>query len=125
MKQLIKLPNELEWKNIHTWKEFIIFIYQQKIKLMFYFNMGYGEFSTPLAVIKDVGIILALFTVLLKVDFSWLTDIIICLSVIVGFVLIGIGLKLNGLADFNQRIGNSINPEIKLINKIAEKLEIK
>lgn len=98
--------------------------YRFKIRLMFYFNLGYSEFSTPVSVVKDLALVLTFLNIVFKINFGWKIDVLACMFVFATFTGVGLILKKSGMSDFANRISNSVNPEIKKINKIAEKLGI-
>ncbi len=106
-------------------KELIKKLYQWKIRGMFYFGLGWNELATPIAVTRDIAIILTFAKLVLNISFGWKIDALICLISGLIFVFVGWILKKTGMSDYATRVGNSINPQVMLIEKIAEKLEIK
>lgn len=82
---------------------------------MFYFNLAWGEVSTPLAVVRDIGIILTFLKILFNISFGWKIDALLCLIVFILFTILGIVLKKTGMSDYQNKLNNSINPEISLI----------
>ena len=99
-------------------------LYRLKIRLMFYFNLGWSELATPIAVLRDIGLTLTFLDVLFKINFGWRIDALICVFGFVFFLAFGILLKKTGMSDYTNRLNNSINPELKLINDIAKKLNV-
>lgn len=100
-------------------------LYRLKIKGMWLFSLGFGELGTPIAVVRDIGIVLTVLDLLFKIKFSIMVDILICLGAFVFFIGVGYLLKVSGMADYQQDLGNSVNPQIRLLGKIAESLNIK
>jgi fatty acid desaturase len=92
---------------------------------MFFFNIGWSEVATPIAVVRDIAIVLTFAKLVLNIGFGWKTDILICVISGLIFVLVGWVLKVTGMSDFATKMGNSVNPELKMINKISEHLGIK
>lgn len=99
-------------------------VYTSKIKVMFYFNLGYGEVSGIISMVKDIAIILGFAVLVFHFKLSVLSTIIICFTAFAAFILTGLVLKATGMSDFSNRMNNSVNPELKLINKIADKLDV-
>jgi len=106
-------------------KSLIKTLYQFKIKMMFFFGLGWNEFATPIAVVRDIAVVLTFAKLVLNINFGWKIDGLICLGSFVLFIFIGWILKLTGMSDFATKLGNSVNPELKLVRKIAEKLDVK
>lgn len=105
-------------------KEFFKRLYFFKIKVMFYFILGYGEVAGIVNLVKDVAIILAAVVLIFKVHLGIKVSVLISLGSFLIFTVFGIILKKSGTADYTARMNNSVNPELKLIRKIAEKLKI-
>ncbi len=103
--------------------EFIKIFYRFKIKLMFYFGLGWNEFATPVAVVRDIAVVLTFIKLVLGISFGWKIDGLICIVSMGLFVLIGFIMKESGMADYGTKIGNSINPELQLIRQIWEKIK--
>ncbi len=91
---------------------------------MFYFNLGWGEIATPIAVTKDILVTLAAINFLFKINFGLKVDLIICIGAFTFGISLGLILKFSGMSDYANKLSNSINPEMKLINKIAKHLGI-
>lgn len=106
-------------------REFFKKIYRLKIRVMFYFNLGWGDLAAPIAVVRDIAIVLTFAKLVLNISFGLLINIAICFFTFSIFILIGFILKFSGMSDYATKIGNSVNPELKKINKIAEHLGIK
>ena len=100
--------------------EFIKFLYHTKIRLMFYFGLGWNEFATPIAVTRDIAVILTFAKLVLNISFGWRIDALICLLSGLLFVLVGLLLKKSGMADYASRVSNGVNPQLMLIEKIYE-----
>jgi hypothetical protein len=105
-------------------REFLKKIYRAKISLMFYWNLGYSEFSTPIAVLRDIGITLTVLKILFKISFGIVTDILICTVTFLIFYAIGKILVANHMTQFQNKLSNSYNPELAAVRKIAEHLGI-
>ena len=103
-------------------KELIKKIYQAKIKFVYFFNLGYGEVATPIAVVRDIGITLGLLKWLFNISFGWKWDTLICIVCFLIFYLIGRILVETNMTQFGNKLSNSYNPEISLLNKIWEKI---
>ncbi len=99
-------------------------LYQWKIRTLFYFNLGYSEVSTTISMVKDCAIILGFIILALKINLPIPVTISIFVILFLGFILLGFILKKTGMSDYANKMGNSVNPEVKLINKIAEKLGV-
>ena len=105
-------------------KGFVKRLYKFKIRLMFLFNIGYGELVNLIAIGRDLAIILAFLDINLKINLGWRIDIgLFCLCFLI-FVVLGLILKQTGMTDYNNMISNSVNPEIRLVNEIARKMGI-
>lgn len=100
--------------------EFIKFLYHTKIRLMFYFSLGWNEFATPIAVIRDIAVILTFAKLVLNISFGWKIDALICFLSGLIFILVGFILKATGMSDYATRVSNSVNPQLMLIEKIYE-----
>ena len=92
---------------------------------MFYFSLGWSEFATPIAVVRDIAVILTFAKLVLNISFGWKIDALICFLSGLIFILVGFVLKATGMSDYANRVSNSINPQVMLIEKIAEKLDVK
>jgi len=99
-------------------------LYRLKISAMFLFSLGFSELATPIAVVRDVGIILAALDILFHIHFSFITDVIICVVSFGVFILLGFILKTSGMSMFATKVNNSVSPEMQLIRQIAKKLNI-
>jgi hypothetical protein len=100
-------------------------LYCWKIKMMFYYGLGYNEVSSLISMVKDVAILLGFVVVVFKINLSILVTVIIFSTMFLTFILLGYILKKTGMSDYATRMNNSVNPELKLVRKIAEKLDIK
>lgn len=103
-------------------KELIKIAYRWKIKVLFYFNLGYGEVVGIVNQVKDVAIIIGFLVLVLKVHINLKTSIIICIVSFGLFTLIGCILKFSGMSDYANKLSNSINPEIKMIPEILKEI---
>ncbi len=106
-------------------KDLVKTLYQWKIRTLFYFNLGYGEVSTSVSMVKDIAILLGFVVLVFKINLSIPVTVAIFTSMFLGFILLGFILKKTGMSDYATKMGNSVNPELKLVRKIAKKLEIK
>jgi hypothetical protein len=100
-------------------------IYRWKIKMMFYYGLGYSEVSSTISMVKDVAILLGFVVVVFKINLSILVTVIIFTAMFLAFILLGYILKKTGMSDYATKMSNSVNPELKLVREIAKKLEIK
>lgn len=91
---------------------------------MFYFSLGYNEVNAPISLVKDLLIVIGFVVVVFKIQLSIVVSVLICLGAVVGFTILGFILKHTGMSDFSVKVSNSVNPELKLINKIADKLGV-
>jgi|SRR6185369_6423261 len=105
-------------------KELVKILYQFKIKTFFYFALGWAELSTPIAVVRDIAIILTFAKLVFGISFSYLLDGLICLGCFLGFIGIGWALKATGMSAYGNKLNNSVNEEVMLIRKIAERLNV-
>jgi len=103
-------------------KELVKRVYESKIRFIYYWNLGYGEFATPIAVVRDIGITLGLLKWLFNLSFGWKWDVVICIVCFLAFYIIGRILVGTKMIQFSNKLSNSYNPELVLINKIWEKL---
>jgi hypothetical protein len=87
---------------------------------MFYFSLGWNEFATPIAVVRDIAVILTFAKLVLNISFGWKFDALICLLSGLVFILVGFILKATGMSDYATRVSNSVNPQLMLIEKIYE-----
>lgn len=106
-------------------KEIIRVLYQFKIRTMFYFQLGYSEVNSLVSLVKDMFILLGFAVIIFKIHLSAFVTMIICVVAFLIFVLIGIILKKSGMSDYAIKTSNSVNPELKLVRKIAKHLGIK
>ncbi len=106
-------------------KDFIKKVYQWKINFVYFFGLGYAEISTPFDIVYKGSVILASLKILFKIEFSLLTDIIFCL--VAYLLLFGVGkiLTITKMTQYANRLSNSYNPELRLVRKIAEQLNVK
>lgn len=100
-------------------------IYRFKIKLMFFFNLGYGEVSNLVSAAKDIAILLGFAVLVFKIHLGVKSSIIIGVVGFLGFTTIGVILKATGMSDYANHLSNSVNPQIRLLDKIAEKMGVK
>jgi hypothetical protein len=87
---------------------------------MFFFSLGWNEFATPIAVVRDIAVILTFGKLVLNINFGWRADALICLLSGLIFILVGFILKATGMSDYANRVSNSVNPQVMLIEKIYE-----
>ena len=106
-------------------KQFIKKAYQFKIRILFYFSLGFNEFSTPIAVVRDIAVILTFAKLVLNISFGWKIDALICLISGLIFILIGCVLKITGMSDYAVKVNNSINPQLKKLDLMATKMGVK
>ena len=99
-------------------------MYLAKIKVMFYFSLGYGEVNGIISMVKDIVIILGFMVLVFKVHLGIWHTVLLAIGCFAAFILLGAVLKHTGMSDFATKVNNSVNPELKLINRIAEKLGI-
>ncbi len=105
-------------------KELFKFLYRFKIKVMFYFGLGFAEVSNLVSLTKDIAIILGFLVLVFKWHIGIKETVLLAVGSFLGFVALGIILKESGMSDYATRMSNSINPELKLIRKIAKHLNI-
>jgi len=99
-------------------------LYEFKIRTMFYFQLGYGEVSSTASMIKDIAILLGFAVIVFKIQLSLRETLLISAVTFLIFILIGVILKKTGMSDFTTRMSNSVNPELKLVRKIAKHLGV-
>lgn len=104
--------------------ELIKTLYRFKIRVMFFFGLGFGEVAALIGLVKDILILLGAMVLLFKFHFGIVTTILICVVIFISFVGFGIVLYKTGLSAFGIQTTNSINPELQLIRKIAKHLGI-
>lgn len=105
-------------------RNLIKLLYRWKIKVMFYFGMGYSEVNGVITLAKDLAILLGFMVLIFKIHLGIITTLLIGFVSFLIFIAIGVVLKASGMKDYAIKLDNSVNPEIKLINKIADKLGI-
>lgn len=105
-------------------KELLRVLWRFKIKVMFYFNLGFSEISNLVNLVKSVLIIVAGLVYLFRFNLSISTITMICVVSFLGCIGLGFILKLTGMADYATKFSNDINPELKLIRKIANHFNI-
>lgn len=105
-------------------RELIKKAYQLKIKTLFYFSLGYGEVSNLVSLMKDIVIILGFASLVLRVHVSIRETVGLGIIAFCGFTLLGWLLKQSGMSDYAVKTSNNVNPEMKLIRKIAKHLNI-
>ncbi len=88
------------------------------------FGWGFGLVSNVLGLIRDIGTALLVLALLFGIKFGVRWDIAIGIITFCLFVGLGEILKRKGLLDYATKLSNSVNPELKLIRKIANHLEI-
>lgn len=106
-------------------KQLVKTLYQLKIKLMFYYGLGYGEVSNTISMVKDVAILLGFIVVVFHVKLTVPVTVAIFAFMFLAFILLGFILKVTGMSDYATKMNNSVNPELKLVRKIANYLGIK
>ncbi len=105
-------------------KEFIKAVYYCKIRMMFYFTLGYGEVNGLAMLGKDIAILLGFAVVVFKIHLDIIQAVGIGVGSFLLFIIIGVILKATGMSDYTSKLGNSINPELKLVRKIAKHLGV-
>lgn len=105
-------------------RELVKTVYQWKIKMMFYYGLGYNEVSSLISMVKDVAILIGFVVVVFKINLSIPVTVSIFTCMFLGFILLGFILKKTGMSDYATKMNNSVNPELKLVIKIAEKLNV-
>jgi hypothetical protein len=99
-------------------------IYEFKIRVMFFFNLGFNEVANMVSLVKDLAILIGFGVLVLKFHISLLNTILIAIATFLLFIGYGILLKITGMSDYQNRITNSVNPELKKINAIAKHLGV-
>ena len=100
-------------------------LYQVKIVMMFYFNLGYGEVAGLTNLVKDSAIILGFFSIVLHDKMTLTEAVSIYLVAFITLMVGGIILKRTHMADFASRTNNSINPQVMTIeDELEKKLDI-
>lgn len=89
------------------------------------YSWGYGLVSSVLDLMRNIATALVFLALLFKINFGIKGDILIGLLAFFVFVGLGEWLKVKGYLDYAAKMGNSVNPELKKINQIAEHLGVK
>lgn len=105
-------------------RELLKAAYRFKIKTMFYFGLGYSEVSNVISLCKDIAIILGFAALVLKIHISLKEILGLGIVAFIGFCCLGLILKKTGMSDYAVKTSNNVNPEMKLIRKIAKQLNI-
>lgn len=73
---------------------------------MFYFGLGFNELAIPIAVVRDIGIVLTILDVLFKIHWGLKIDALICIASFGFFILLGYVLKQTKMSEFaTQKMG--------------------
>ena len=104
-------------------KDLVKLLYRFKIKVMFYFGLGFAEVNNTLSLVKDIIIVLGYGVLALHIHLNLWATVGICVLAFFSFLLLGFILKQSGLSDYQTKLTNSINPEVKLIPDIIKRLE--
>lgn len=90
---------------------------------MFYFGIGFGEVSAQVGLVKDLLVILAALSLILKFHINGTLTIILAFVAFWLFIILGVIIKKSGMAAYGQMIQNSINPQILEISEILKEVQ--
>jgi hypothetical protein len=105
-------------------KHLVQILYRFKIRVLFYFGLGYSEVSNFVSLAKDIAIILGFLALVLHWHIGLAATLGLGLGSFALFTLLGLVLKKSGMSDYAVKTSNSVNPELQLVRKIAKHLNI-